>query len=263
LSKESGRRIVVRKGALERRYPVCLASERVSEREILRAGCAIAHIITYYRYHLIYYFISPIKSVESLLLVDNASIACFQMNFSNRYTSSSPSIQERRSSRFGRNDLRLDVLIEKTNLMGLPKQRADTAETEATLLSPRSEGPLSSKSEFCLNSPRLEILSSSDDDEYLIWYSDSQSTKSVSDGDYNKYLHQVFLFPDEEEENCFEDDEDENTFLPPTATQENFVFHNLSEAAAARKEFFLCHVPDSIAEGEVACSFDSATCASI
>jgi hypothetical protein len=258
LSKESGHRIVVREEALGRRYLVCLASERARNPESW-----LRHHRSHY--HLIYYFISPIKSVESLLLVDNAPIACFQMNISNRFTSSSPSIQEpRQSSRFGRNDLRVDVLVEKTNLMGLLKQRADTAETEAILVSPRSEGPISPKSEFCLNSLRLEILSSSDDDEFLIWYSDSQSTKSVGDGDYNKSMHPVFLFPDEEEEeNFFEDDEDENFFLPTTTPQENFVFHNLSEAAAARKEFFLCHVPDSIAEGEEACSFDSASCASI
>jgi hypothetical protein len=124
-------------------------------------------------------------------------------------------------------------LGEKTNQMSL-KERTDTAEIEPTILFLSSEASLYSKSE-CSKSPSkgLEILSSSDDEDYFIVYADSLS----DDEDYGS--REVFLFPED-------DDMEEFPFV--RTSSENLMFHNLSDAAAVRKEFFLCHVPASIAE---------------
>jgi hypothetical protein len=134
-----------------------------------------------------------------------------------------------------RDDLCNDILVEKTNQMSL-KQRSDTstAETEPTILSPNSKSSLYSRSE-CSKSPNegLEILSSSDEEDYFIWYANSLSD------DEDNGSREVFLFPE---------DDDMEAFQFARTSSENFLFHNLSDAAAVRKEFFLCHVPASIAE---------------
>lgn len=132
-----------------------------------------------------------------------------------------------------------DALVEKTNQT---KHRTNTEETEFTILSPNSqdESLICSKSseeessnrEDSSNRNQLEILGSSDDEDYLIWHAETLSEDS------------------DERSNQFRFPEDSNEIPFFRTSPEKCRSHNhlSSDAATLRKRFFLYGVPESIAE---------------
>jgi hypothetical protein len=135
------------------------------------------------------------------------------------------------------------------------KKRADTDDTEPCYLETQCDSPLSAlrshrelspKSGNC-PSRQLQILSSWDEEDIMIYYARSPSPST-------NHGARQFTFPDSNEE--------EDPVLPPrtrTRTRTSMSQYG-SDKAAARKELYLSRVPDSISEKG---TFDSATCGSI
>jgi hypothetical protein len=126
------------------------------------------------------------------------------------------------------------------------KQRANTDDTEPCDLETPCDSPSSARhselsSENC-PSRQLQILSSWDDDDIMIYYAQSPSPSMLQG-------NRRFTFSDSEEE-------DDN----PIIRYRTNVPQYGSDKVAARKEFYLSRVQDSITEKT---SFDSGTCGSI